>query len=124
TVPTDLVRSLYDYLEVYSGMRRTNATILTTSSGNALDYPKVTSHGTAAIVGEGTALAEADAAFGKTSLLSFKYGQLLQITRELIEDSGVDIRGFIGKDMGRGIARVTDTAYVLGTGSNAPQGIV
>lgn len=123
TVPTTLMRQLYDYLEVYSGVRRTNATILTTSSGEVMDLPKALVHGTAAVVGEGTALAEADPTFGKLTLTTYKYGQLLQITRELLEDSAVDIVGFIAKDMGRALARVTDTAYVLGSGTNAPMGV-
>jgi HK97 family phage major capsid protein len=124
TVPTTLMRQLYDYLEVFSGMRRVGATIITTSGGETLDFPTVTSHGTAAIVGEGTAIAEADPALGKVSVGAYKYGQLLQISRELLEDSAVDITGFIARDMGRAIARVTDTAYVLGSGTNAPTGIM
>lgn len=124
TIPTAFVRSLYDYLEVYSGMRRTNATILTTASGESLEMPKVTSHGTAAIVGEGTALAEADAAFGKLTLGSWKYGQLVQISGELMADTGVDLLDFVAKDCGRAIARATDTHYVTGNGTNQPLGIM
>ena len=124
TVPTSFMRQLYDFLEVFSGMRRTNATIITTSGGESMEFPKVTAHGTAAIVGEGTALAEADPAFGKLTLGSWKYGQLLQISRELLEDSGVDIVGFIARDMGRALARATDTDYVVGNGTNKPLGIM
>lgn len=124
TIPTSFARQLYDYLEVYSGMRRTNATIVTTAGGETIDFPKVTSHGTAAIVGEGSALAEADPAFGKMSLGAWKYGELLQMTTELLEDSGVDIVGFAARDLGRAIGRVTDNAYVNGSGTNAPQGVM
>lgn len=123
TVPTLLAQQLYDFLEVYSGMRRTNATIITTSHGDPMNFPKVTAHGTAAIVGEGTALAEADPAFGQTAIPVYKYGQLLQISSELIEDSAVDITGFIAKDMARALARVTDAAYVSGSGTNQPTGV-
>lgn len=124
TVPTGFVRALYDYLEVFSGMRRTNVTILTTDSGENLELPKVTSHGTAAIVGEGTALAEADPALGKLTLGSWKYGQLLQTSNELLTDTGVDLLSFIAKDCGRAIARATDTHYVTGNGTNQPLGIM
>lgn len=124
SVPTSFMRQLYDYLEVFSGMRRTGATIITTSGGENMEFPKVTSHGTAAIVGEGTALAEADPAFGKLTLGAWKYGQLLQISRELLEDTGVDLTSFIAKDMGRALARVTDAAYVVGTGTNQPLGVM
>lgn len=121
-VPTDFARQLYDYLEMYSGVRRLNVTVLTTAGGNNLDIPKVTVHGTAAIVGEGTALAESDAQFNKTTLGSWKYGQLVQVTNELLADSGVDVISFLARDLGRALARVTDTAYAAGTGTNEPLG--
>ena len=125
TVPTSFAQQLYDFLEVYSGMRNTNATIITTSGGENLEFPTVAAHGTAAIVGEGTALAEADPTFGKMTLGAFKYGQLIQLSSELLEDSGVDIVGFAAQDLGRALGRVTDTAYVVGAGgANAPQGVM
>lgn len=123
TVPTSFERSLYDFLEVFSGIRRTNATVITTAGGENMQFPKVTAHGTAAIVGEGTALAEADPALGQVTLGAWKYGQLLQISNELLEDTGVDILGFIAKDTGRALGRVTDTDYVLGNGTNKPLGL-
>lgn len=121
-VPTAFATQLYDFLEVFSGVRRTNVTVITTASGESMDFPKVTLHGTAAIVGEGTALAENDPQFGKLSIPTYKYGQLLQISNELLTDSAVDVRGFIAKDMGRALGRVTDSDYLKGSGSNAPQG--
>ena len=123
-VPTGFARQLYDFLEVYSGMRRTNATILTTSGGEAFDLPRVTAHGTAAAVAEGSALAEVDPTVGKMTLNAYKYGQLVQISSELLADSGVDIVGFVATDLGRALARVTDTDYVLGNGSSKPQGVM
>jgi HK97 family phage major capsid protein len=124
TVPTSFVRALYDYLEVYSGMRRTNATIITTAGGEKLEFPKVTTGGTAALVLEGSAIGEVDPTFGKMTLDAFKYGQLLQYSFELAQDTGVDLLGFAARDFGRALGRVTDTAYVLGTGSNEPQGLM
>jgi HK97 family phage major capsid protein len=125
TTPTSFERQLYDFLEVYSGMRNTNATIITTTGGENLEFPRVSAHGTAAVVGEGTALAEADPAFAKMTLGAFKYGQLIQISNELLQDSGVDIVGFVAQDLGRSLGRVTDTAYVVGAGgANSPQGVM
>jgi HK97 family phage major capsid protein len=125
TVPTAFAAQLYDFLEVYSGMRNTNATIITTSGGENLEFPTVAAHGTAAVVLEGSAIAEADPAFDKMTLGAFKYGVLTQISNELLQDSGVDIVGFVAQDMGRSLGRVTDTAYVTGAGgANAPQGVM
>jgi HK97 family phage major capsid protein len=122
TVPTSLATQLYDYLEAFSGLRQTGVTVITRSSGEAFDLPTVTSHGTAAVVGEGTAAAEADPAFGKVTLTFYKYAQLLQVSSELLTDSAVDITSFIARDMGRALGRVTSNAYLNGSGTNAPTG--
>lgn len=122
TVPTSLATQLYDYLEAFSGLRQTGVTVITRASGEAFDLPTVTSHGTAAVVGEGTAAAEADPAFGKVTLTFYKYAQLLQVSSELLTDSAVDITGFIARDMGRALGRVTSNAYLNGSGTNAPTG--
>lgn len=124
TVPSSFMRQLYDYLELYSAVRQTNVTILTTATGESLTIPTVAVHGTAALKGEGTALAEADPTFGTVALGAWKYGQLLQISNEMLADTGVNIQGFIAEDMGRAIARVTDAAYTSGTGSSQPQGFL
>jgi HK97 family phage major capsid protein len=124
TVPTSFERRLYDYLETFSGLRQAPVTVITTTGGDALEFPKVTSHGTAALVAEGSAIAEADPAFGKMTLNAYKYAQLLQMSSELLQDSGVDIVGFAAADLGRALGRVSDTAYVLGTGSSQPQGVM
>ena len=123
TIPTSFERTLYDFLETVSGVRQI-AQVITTTGGENLDLPKVASHGTAAIVGEGTAIAEADPSFAKVTLGAWKFGQLLQMSAELLQDSGVDIVGFAAADMGRALGRVTGAAYATGTGSNEPQGVM
>jgi HK97 family phage major capsid protein len=121
-VPTGFVNSLYDYMEVYSGARRLNPTILATASGNPLPIPKVVSGGTAAIVGEGTALAGTDPSFGRTLLSTWKIAQLVTLSNELIRDSGVDLEGWLARDFGRALGRATNSLYTTGTGSNQPAG--
>ena len=123
TIPTSFERTLYDFLETVSGVRQI-AQVITTTGGENLDLPKVASHGTAAIVGEGTALAEADPSFSKITLGAWKFGELLQASAELLQDSGVDIVGFLGADMGRALGRASGAAYATGTGSNQPQGVM
>jgi HK97 family phage major capsid protein len=123
TVPTSFERQLYDFLENVSGVRQV-ATVITTTGGENLDLPRVASHGTAAIVGEGTALAEADPSFSKVTLGAWKFGQILQMSSELLQDSGVDIVGFAAADLGRALGRASGSQYAVGTGSNAPQGVM
>jgi HK97 family phage major capsid protein len=123
-VPTGFMRSLYDFLEWYTGARQLNVTVMTTTSGEPMQFPNVTAHGTAALRGEGTAIPEADAALGQVTLNAWKYGVLTQVSNELLADSGVDILGFVAEDTARAIARVTDTDYVTGSGSSKPKGII
>lgn len=123
-IPTDFVRQLYDYLEVFTGMRRANVTVLTTESGNALEFPRVATGGTAVLVGAGTAIGGSDPTFGKMTLNAWKYGEIVRVPVELLEDSGVDLPGFLAKDFGRAIGRASNAGYTTGTGSNQPEGLM
>jgi HK97 family phage major capsid protein len=124
TVPTTFERTLYEYLENVSGVRQV-ANVITTAGGEPIDFPRVTSFGTAAAVAEGSVLAENDANFSLMQLGAFKFGQLLKISSELLADSGVDIVSFAARDLGRALGRVTGNAYTNGAGgAGAPQGIM
>lgn len=123
TVPTGFLATLYEHLIEFGAIRQTNAQILTTSSGEALLVPKTTSHGAAALVAEGGTLAESDPAFGQVTLNAYKYGQLIEISQELVADSAVDITGYLARAAGIAIGTATGAAYVTGTGSSQPQGI-
>lgn len=123
TVPTSFVRSLYEHMVETSAIRQTNVTVFTTAGGENLEVPKTTSHGTAAIVGEGTGLAEADPAFGQVTLGSWKYGQLLQVSNELLQDTGVNILDYLARDMGRALGEASGSDFIVGTGTNQPNGL-
>lgn len=121
-VPTTLLRQLYVYLQTFAAIRQTNVRIVTTASGENLDMPTVATYGTAAIRGEGSALAENDPTFGKVTLGAWKYGQLVQVSRELLDDSGVDVLSFVAEDAGRALGIATGNDYLNGNGSNKPLG--
>jgi len=124
TVPSDFDRKLYEFMILSSAIRQTNVTVRTTETGQILQVPKVTSWGTAAIVGEGSAIPEADEAFGATQLHAWKFGQLIQASRELIEDTGVDLLGFVAKNAGQAIGYATGAKFISGTGTNEPMGVM
>lgn len=122
-IPTGFVRRLFEHLIEFAAIRRTNATVLRTDSGENLLVPKTTSYGSAALVAEAGPIAEDDPQFAQVTVGAYKFGQLIQISRELIEDSAVDILGFLARSAGRALGTVTGTYYVTGTGSSQPQGI-
>lgn len=124
TIPTSFVSQLYEHMVENSAIRQTNARVVATQSGEALEFPKVVSFGTAAIVGEGTALAGSDPSFGKVTLNAWKYGQLLQYPSELAQDTGVDLLGMLARDFGRALGNASGAHYITGTGTNQPNGVV
>ena len=122
-IPTGFVRTLQEHLIENNGVRRTNAQVFTTSTGENLLVPKTTGHGTATLVGEGGAFLENDSVFGQVTMAAYKFGQLIQVSTELIPDSAVDLLDSLARAAGIAIGTGTGTYNVTGTGSGQPQGI-
>jgi HK97 family phage major capsid protein len=124
-VPTTLARTLYEYMEASNGIFRAPTTKLNTTSGEQLELPRVGTHGIGTQVsGQGTALAGTDPVFAKMTLNAYKYGQLVVVANEVVQDSAVDISGFLGRNIGRALGRIIATDLVVGTGTNEPNGIM
>jgi HK97 family phage major capsid protein len=124
-VPTTLARTLYEYMEASNGIFRAPTTKLNTTSGEQLELPRVAAHAIATQVsGQGTTLAGSDPTFGKMTLNAFKYGQLVVVASEVVQDAAVDVSGFLGRNIGRALGRDIATDLVVGTGSGQPNGIM
>lgn len=123
-VPTSFRRQLYEHIIENSAIRQTNVTVLTTAAGEDLQVPKTATYGTAAVVGEGTAIAETTQSFGQVTLQAWKFGAFTQVSRELLEDNAVDLIPFLARDLGRAIGNASGQDYVTGTGTNQPYGVV
>lgn len=93
TIPTTFYGQLIEHLVESATMLSAGATVLTTASGEPIELPVTTSHGSAAQVSEGGTIGGTDPAFGKRTLGSYKYGQLIEVPKELIDDTGVDLQG-------------------------------
>jgi HK97 family phage major capsid protein len=115
TVPTEFDRRLYEVMEANIAALRMPTTRLTTDSGANMEFSRVNAHGIATqVAGQGTALAGTDPTFNKLTLGSFKFGELVKIASEVVSDSGVDIVGFVARDVGRAVARKIDAEIVSG----------
>lgn len=100
-------------------------TIITTSGGENLQIPRVNTYSAATIAAEAGAIGESDPAFSAFITMSaFKYSYLTQVSREMIEDSGVDILGFLADQVGQGIGFNVNAALTTGTATTQPNGIV
>lgn len=124
-VPTTLARTLYEYMEASSAMFRAPTSRLVTTSGEPMQLPYLSAHAIGTQVsGQGTALAGTDPTFARLALNAFKYGQLVKVSAETIDDAAFDIAGFLGRDIGRSLGRLIGTDLVSGTGSGKPRGLM
>lgn len=124
TVPTSFYERLVQHLIEVSAIMQAGATVLNTNSGETIQVPKTTSHSTAGIVTEGGTISASDPAFGQISLGAFKYGTLIQVSRELLDDTGVDLEGYLAMQAGRALGNAFGAHAVTGDGSAKPRGVV
>ena len=123
-VPTSFFNQVIEQARLVGPMLDTS-TVLRTAGGENLQIPSQAGWSTAAITGEGTAISESDPTFNSfITLGAYKYSFLLQLSRELIEDSGVDILSFIATQTGNAIGYAVNAALTTGSGTNQPNGIV
>jgi HK97 family phage major capsid protein len=123
-VPTSFYDRLIAHLIETASILQAGATVLQTSGGESIQVPKTTAHSSAAIVTEGAAIAASDPAFGQITLGAYKYGLLIQVSRELIADTGVDLDGYLSMQAGRAIGNAFGAHAITGTGTGQPRGIV
>lgn len=120
-VPTSFQRELIESLREF-GVVRQIARVITTTTGDALQYPSVSSHGTASWVAESAAYPESDEAFGQFTLNAYKAGTLMRVSEELLTDSAFDLDAYVRSEFGQRIGVVENTAYTVGDGTGKPSG--
>lgn len=124
TVPVSFYAQLQEHLIESSAILAAGATVLNTAAGENLEVPVTTAFSTAALTAEAAAIAESDPAFAKRTLGAFKYGVLIQVSRELVDDTVVDLLGFLARQAGRAVGNAYGTDLVVGNGSNKPAGLM
>jgi HK97 family phage major capsid protein len=124
TIPTDFYGRLYEHMVENSAVLQTNPTVLRTSGGNPLELPKTLTHSTGAIVAEAGTFGESDPTFDKYAMSAFKYGRIIQVPSELLEDTGVDLEGYLARQVGRALGNTFGAHLVTGTGTSQPRGVV
>ena len=122
-VPTSFYDQIVEHMVVAGPMLETS-TMLRTAGGEALQIPRTLAYSGASAFAEGSAIGESDPTFQAfITLNAFKYAFLVQVSREMIEDSGVDLLGFLAREAGISIGVAVNTALTTGTDSTMPNGI-
>ena len=127
-VPTDFYDMLIAHLIEVSGIMQCGPTVLNTGGGETLQIPKTTAHSSPAnspslSAAQAAALTTADPAFSMVTLNAYKYGILLQVARELIDDTAVDLLGYLAMQAGRALGNNFGADLVNGR-AGGPTGLL
>ena len=122
-VPVSFVRQLREHLIETSAVRQAGATVIVTTSGEDLRVPKTTNHGGAALVGEGSVIPTNAPTFGSVTLEAFKYGNLLQLSSEFVQDEAVNVIDYLARATGRELGNLSGEHFVTGDGDAKPRGV-
>jgi HK97 family phage major capsid protein len=115
TVPIDFYDQLIAYLIEVSGLLQAGPSVLNTAGGETVQIPVASAHITGASAAQGAGIPTADPAFGQRTLSAVKFGALTYLSRELIDDTAVDLLGYLAMSAGRAIGNTFGSALINGT---------
>ena len=121
-VPNEFKRELVMALNEQNVMRAL-ATSFATASG-IMSIPVNSAHGSASWKTEAAAYATSDETFSEVTLSAYKATALIKVSEELLNDSVFPIESFLATEFGRRLGKLEEEAFVNGTGSNQPTGVV
>jgi HK97 family phage major capsid protein len=120
-VPIDFYDQLLSYLIEVSGVMQTGPTVLNTVGGEPIQIPIVNQHTgltsaaqVAVSAAQGGTLPSADPIFAQKTLTANKFGIMIQVSRELIDDSGVNLLGYLAMSAGRALGNFLGNELVNG----------
>ncbi|MGL4296278.1 MAG: phage major capsid protein [Aestuariivirga sp.] len=125
SVPDEAMKPIVEAMKAFGGMRAV-ATIVPTVGGADLPIPTSNDTGVVGeIITENSTHNEGDITFGQVVLQSFLYSsKVVKVSRQLLQDSSVDLNAYIGRQLGMRIGRIQNTHFTTGDGSSKPNGVV
>jgi len=99
-------------------------TLLNTTSGEDIKVPVESTRPLATAIDEATSISPLDPTFSSLTLKSQKVAVLTKVSRELLEDSGIDVVAYLGRTLGTSIGIKVNNLLTVGTGTDEPNGIV
>ena len=106
------------------GNQEVGYTLLNTAGGEDIKVPTQSGFSTGSATAEAAVFAVSNPSTSSLTLRSHKFGTLLTVSRELLEDSGIDLVGFLGRQAGNAIGNIVNEKLAIGTGTVEPNGIV
>jgi HK97 family phage major capsid protein len=122
-VPIDFYDQMISYLIEVSGLMQCGPSVINSQGGEPLQIPYVTNQTGQTTAGaqvtisaqQGATLQSADPGFGQKTLSSNKFGILVQVARELIDDSGINLLQYLAMSAGRAVGNMLGTSLINGS---------
>lgn len=125
TVPQSFFDIIQEQLSTLSPLLDPNVvTVLNTTSGEDIKVPVQTARMAGTATAEAATYAESDPTFANITLRAHKVGTLTVCSEELLSDTGVDLVGFLGRQMGIALGTAVGNLLTQGTGTVQPNGLV
>ncbi|WMT90991.1 phage major capsid protein [Pelagibacterium sp. H642] len=130
TVPTELANEIIKSMAAWGPMYDDDvATVMNTSGGNPIDLPTVDDTTVEAEPHtEGSDLTDdggKDVTFGQKTLNAYVFDtEFVKFSMELAQDSIFNMETLLGSLLGERLGRISNKQLTIGTGTNAPHGIV
>lgn len=123
-VPTTLAGRVIETAQTWNGVERAGATVVTTDNGAEIQWPTANAVDEGEIIGENVDATEDTEEFGIVAVRAYIFSsKMIRVPRSLLQDSGIDLTGYLSGRIGRRIGRRQGRAFTTGTGASEPEGI-
>ncbi|MZR14232.1 phage major capsid protein [Maritimibacter sp. DP07] len=130
SIPETMLQRVVETMAAFGPMYDDNGpfTVIPTDGGNPMPFPTVDdTAGTAVAHTEGATLTDdggSDVTFGEKVLNAYAFDtEWLRVSKELADDSFLALERFIGKLLGKRLARLANAKLTTGSGSSDVEGI-
>ncbi|MET9729342.1 phage major capsid protein [Streptomyces sp. NPDC006458] len=124
TVASTFVREVMQALRESSPFMQAGVRVVTTQSGEKMEWPVKNGRLIASKVAEGATYPKSDMSFTRWEIDSHKVGVIAEATNEMLDDSALPLASLIAEDMGEAIADSTCAAFLKGTGTGEANGLL
>jgi HK97 family phage major capsid protein len=122
-IPTGFRAQLWEYMIEESGVLQAGVDLLETAGGETIKLPRATAHSAAGSTTEATAITASDPTLSSVNSTVVKEGYTTQFSTELLQDSGVDLNGYLARSAGRALGNAVGAAAVTAAVAAASAGV-
>lgn len=114
-------------LKAFGGMERAGAEVISTNTGGELPIPTSDDTGNvgAIIAEEGSHASGTEPTLSQKVLRAYLYSsKTMKVSWQFLQDGAIDVESWLGAKLGERLARIQNTHFTTGDGTNKPEGVM